>query len=534
MASIDLNSVLQGALGGFSLGQQIQLAQDQKLERQKEKQTARDINAQLQAILTPASGDRIAPTQQQRAEQIRDLTDTVAGITAFETSPPSIGQLPSNFDATQAAPGAPFDLASPSIGGGSAPLPTVPQLGGTSAQSKALGRLMVLGPKGRKAAADLTQSMEQQDTRALASFGEAADLGVKRAARIEKAASLGEKRQLIQQFALEDIQKGIPPDNALAMLSMNEEQLGIATSTLRVMGTDIKTLTTPKETFEPVLGPGGDVIAQRSTTTGREVTSPRVQKQKAAAFQTFKLGDDLVTFDVNTVAGRTQATAAVGQGAVKVQGTASADKPLLKTFEVPGQGKVTVDVNTPQGRADMKATLAEGGTLTTPGAKSTADENKSAGFAIRAENSDEIMRTLESDFIGNLDIGGFLPNVMQSKERQRFEQTKRNFINAVLRRESGAVIAESEFANADRQYFAQPGDSPEVLAQKQANRQTIIGNFISSAGTAYEKRLKVQSRRKGAPTRVQQPAPFIQPQAQPQPSGSAQIIDFDAQGNIIQ
>lgn len=49
-----------------------------------------------------------------------------------------------------------------------------------------------------------------------------------------------------------------------------------------------------------------------------------------------------------------------------------------------------------------------------------------------------------------------LPSFLQSAERQKFEQAKRNFVNAVLRNESGAVIADSEFKNADKQYFPQP------------------------------------------------------------------------------
>lgn len=53
-------------------------------------------------------------------------------------------------------------------------------------------------------------------------------------------------------------------------------------------------------------------------------------------------------------------------------------------------------------------------------------------------------------------ISTILPSFLQSAERQKFEQAKRNFVNSVLRNESGAVIAESEFKNADKQYFPQP------------------------------------------------------------------------------
>jgi hypothetical protein len=63
-----------------------------------------------------------------------------------------------------------------------------------------------------------------------------------------------------------------------------------------------------------------------------------------------------------------------------------------------------------------------------------------------------------------------------------YDQAKRDFINAILRRESGAVISEEEFANAEQQYFPQPGDGPEVIAQKRANRENAIRGIEVSAG----------------------------------------------------
>ena len=46
--------------------------------------------------------------------------------------------------------------------------------------------------------------------------------------------------------------------------------------------------------------------------------------------------------------------------------------------------------------------------------------------------------------------------MLKTDERQMFEQAERNFINAILRQESGAAIADSEFNNARKQYMPQP------------------------------------------------------------------------------
>jgi hypothetical protein len=73
-------------------------------------------------------------------------------------------------------------------------------------------------------------------------------------------------------------------------------------------------------------------------------------------------------------------------------------------------------------------------------------------------------------------------NYMISKEYQQYSQAKRNFINSILRQESGAAIGKDEFANAEQQYFPQPGEGPEVIAQKAANRRRVIEGLQVAAG----------------------------------------------------
>ena len=75
-----------------------------------------------------------------------------------------------------------------------------------------------------------------------------------------------------------------------------------------------------------------------------------------------------------------------------------------------------------------------------------------------------------------------MPSSLKSDFIQRQEQAEQNFINAVLRNESGATISPGEFDNARKQYFPQPGDSAATLEQKKRNRATVIENFRLSAG----------------------------------------------------
>jgi len=73
---------------------------------------------------------------------------------------------------------------------------------------------------------------------------------------------------------------------------------------------------------------------------------------------------------------------------------------------------------------------------------------------------------------------GPVVTALSSTQKQQLDQAKRDFVNAVLRRESGAVIADSEFENADKQYFPQIGDSKEVVAQKKRNRELATNGIL--------------------------------------------------------
>ncbi|MBX3610397.1 MAG: hypothetical protein KF871_10935 [Hydrogenophaga sp.] len=96
-------------------------------------------------------------------------------------------------------------------------------------------------------------------------------------------------------------------------------------------------------------------------------------------------------------------------------------------------------------------------------------------------------------------LGVLANSTVVSPGQQRLEQAQRDFINAVLRRESGAVIADSEFANAALQYFPQPGDSPEVIAQKRLNRQRAAELLMMEVPAS----VRAQSQALGAPAPIQ-------------------------------
>jgi len=69
-----------------------------------------------------------------------------------------------------------------------------------------------------------------------------------------------------------------------------------------------------------------------------------------------------------------------------------------------------------------------------------------------------------------------------SSEQQQYDQAKRNFITAVLRKESGASIGASEFLNEEKKYFPQAGEDDKVIKQKQRARKLAIEAMKIQAG----------------------------------------------------
>lgn len=133
--------------------------------------------------------------------------------------------------------------------------------------------------------------------------------------------------------------------------------------------------------------------------------------------------------------------------------------------------------------------------------KLTEAQGKAGLFGSRASESDRILRGIEDNIsVTGLAVkqglekapwvGGALGaagNVALSENQQKVEQAQRDFVNAILRQESGAVISPSEFDNAKKQYFPQPGDSKGVIEQKRKNREIAIAGLKVMAGPAAPK-----------------------------------------------
>ena len=112
-------------------------------------------------------------------------------------------------------------------------------------------------------------------------------------------------------------------------------------------------------------------------------------------------------------------------------------------------------------------------------------QSKALLFGTRMQEADKVLADLAKEGTTNSVPGSRAPLIggaitaMSSQNRQMLDQTKRDFMTATLRRESGAAISSGEYDNADKQYFPQLGDSPGVIAQKARNRALAIQGVLA-------------------------------------------------------
>lgn len=163
----------------------------------------------------------------------------------------------------------------------------------------------------------------------------------------------------------------------------------------------------------------------------------------------------------------------------------------INTGTLSSTGKLARDAEVlPEGSPGREAALRELEQKGRSKPKPLTDaQSKAAGFANRVEAANEVL--LKFDVEAADPAGALLErlpggNFLQTPEFQQMDRARRDFINAILRRESGAVISASEFENANIQYFPVPGDGPDVIEAKREARSLELQNLRNSADPGFQ------------------------------------------------
>ena len=367
----------------------------------------------------------------------------------------------------------------------------------------------------KNVSAELGGSLTSIQSQALTNFRGSADARTRLEARLIGIQSVytGQAAEIAATISLKRAETAL--DGALSPIV---EQAGLAASTLGVNGSNIETLRRKideanltwdsrvsdfnglldptqenklleagksqiaNRTLTTLINRGNDDIAEQLLATGLSASLTPQQSQsitqKIADIRLSKSEMSRKIMQAESALGRPLTTEERGQ--------------LIGLKESKLTTKEVFNVSTGQLQFATEEQIAANPNLV-PKQVGKGDEIKpaqrvAAGFAVRMEDSGKVIDKVGSEFSGleSRISGGFLfPREFKSKDRQIFEQAKRNFTNSVLRRESGAVISPSEFESAELQYFPVSGDTKDVLVQKQQNRNVVTQATKLEAGEAF-------------------------------------------------
>lgn len=140
------------------------------------------------------------------------------------------------------------------------------------------------------------------------------------------------------------------------------------------------------------------------------------------------------------------------------------------------------------------------------GAKLTEGQSKDNVFATRAKGALEVLESGAGSLTSRTDrvldaVPMGIGREGQSQEYQVAQQAADEFLQAILRKDTGAAITEQEQELYGKTYIPQPGDGPAVLEAKRGARQRALAALesgMSAEQTAMTERALVRAAEKTA------------------------------------
>jgi hypothetical protein len=178
------------------------------------------------------------------------------------------------------------------------------------------------------------------------------------------------------------------------------------------------------------------------------------------------------------------ATQRRGQNMVDARSRDANAASLSKPFEVTGEDGTSRVLVQQDKQGNLKPVTGYspkgvGGPL-----KLTEVQANATSFVSRMRDSTGTIQQIE-DNVGRIDTEAAKStwtNWLSSPKAQMYQQARRNWVTANLRKESGAAIPESELENEYKKWFPTIGDSKENIALKRQARQVAEEAMTVQAG----------------------------------------------------
>lgn len=136
-----------------------------------------------------------------------------------------------------------------------------------------------------------------------------------------------------------------------------------------------------------------------------------------------------------------------------------------------GAGTVVYDPATGNPIVQMGGPAGAGKPLTEGQSKDTVYFTRASGALDKLDENDEVLTSYWED---TANMGGALGRKMQSPEYQVAQTAGNEFLQAVLRKDTGAAITQDEQVLYGDTYIPRPGDSPERIAYKREARRRAL------------------------------------------------------------
>jgi len=188
--------------------------------------------------------------------------------------------------------------------------------------------------------------------------------------------------------------------------------------------------------------------------------------------------DDDKTYSINTATNQLSQIAAPDKdpiAALNARASAAGLIPGTQEYQQfminAGAGKKGMQVKV---NADGSVSFTQGGT---DSIDMTEGQANTSIFANRMQGANNIIANVEQS---GTSVKQFLAsgiplfdNFLTSEKFKMYEQAKSEFINSLLRKESGAAIGRDEFDRYNKQFFPEPGDTQAIIDQKRKNRNVV-------------------------------------------------------------
>jgi hypothetical protein len=320
----------------------------------------------------------------------------------------------------------------------------------------------------------------------------------------EQRANAAKTLQGVVKSSLGYVYQNPTPQAAMSAIDFAQQQTGVNLDKYRA---EVAQLQTPDQFKQWAAGHALDLEKQLPSFTTRNTG-----QQTQTLAQNPVLGTAGVVNSVQNTASPGELLAAEtarrGQNLLDARAREANQTTLTKPFEVTGPDGKPLLVQ--QDKSGNITPVQGFGPKIGASKPLTEDQSKALLYGTRMQESDKIIGDLADkgtsspsfaqQLTGGQGLLGRVATSTASPQQQQVDQAQRDFINAVLRRESGAAISPTEFESARLQYFVQPGDSKEVKAQKAANRQTAIKGMLISVPEGMRNSLAPPSAGSGMPS----------------------------------